>query len=104
MWSEADSKNWKRDGNELKSAKILLEEGCKNSSGLYTVQPVPIASPPGLTTIAFSLPNILRQWGGRIRELAMDSTCEFWVVLNERDILTPGQGILMVHDLNCSLY
>jgi hypothetical protein len=47
-------------------------------SGLYTVvEPIPIVEETGVTAIAFTLPEILRQWGGRIREIQLDSACEF---------------------------
>jgi hypothetical protein len=78
IWSKIDSQNWKRDEDELKSAKMLLEEARKpGKHGLYTVEPIPLHEEDGLTAIAFALPDILRKFGGRVRELSLDSTCEF---------------------------
>ncbi|KAJ7046237.1 hypothetical protein C8F04DRAFT_876143, partial [Mycena alexandri] len=34
---------------------------------------IPLPDVPGVTAIAFSLPNILREVGGRVRELSLDS-------------------------------
>jgi hypothetical protein len=63
---------------------MLLEEhrGDRTSggsfSGLYTVvEPIPIMEETGVTAIAFTLPEILRQWGGRIREIQLDSACKY---------------------------
>ena len=60
---------------------MLLEEHRVSDgilSGLCTeVELVPITEEAGVTAIAFTLPKILRQWGGRIREVQLDSACEF---------------------------
>lgn len=69
------STKWKRDEDEVKSARILLEEA-QASKGLYQVQEIPLPDIPGYTVLAFALPNVIRQWGGRVRELALDSACE----------------------------
>jgi hypothetical protein len=69
LWSDQTCKNWKRDPDEVKSAKILLDEASKpqlGQKGLYVVQPIPLHEEPGFTAIAFALPEVLRQWGGRI--------------------------------------
>jgi len=76
LWSDQTCKNWKRDPDEVKSAKILLDEASKpqlGQKGLYVVQPIPLHDEPGFTAIAFALPEVLWQWGGRIREVALDS-------------------------------
>jgi hypothetical protein len=63
---------------------MLLEEhrsmssSGSHGSGLYSVvEPIPIEEENGVTAIAFTLPEILRQWAGRIREIQLDSACEF---------------------------
>lgn len=48
------------------------------------VQPIPLHEEPGFTALAFSLPQILRQWGGRIREIALDSACECSLLFFEK--------------------
>ncbi|KAJ7348504.1 hypothetical protein DFH08DRAFT_633394, partial [Mycena albidolilacea] len=37
------------------------------------VEPIPLAPEHGFTAIAFALPKLLREVGGRIRELSLDS-------------------------------
>jgi len=79
LWSDITSKAWKRCDDEVQSAKVLLEEARKNDhekSGLYSAEPIPLAREDGVMAIAFALPDLLRQFGGRIRELALDSACE----------------------------
>jgi hypothetical protein len=79
LWSRLSSCTWKRDEDEVWSAWLLLKEFQKPSPDrLYTVEPIPVEDEEkGITVIAFALPENLRQWGGRIRELQMDSACEF---------------------------
>lgn len=81
LWSEQMSKKWKRDPDEVKSAKILIEEAAKDTSSMYCVENIPLHEEEGFTAIAFALPEMLRQWGGRIREIALDSTCKFNVII-----------------------
>ena len=84
LWSEHISKKWKRDEDEVKSAKILINKASSQqshengSSSLYTVTPVPLHDEPGFVAIAFVLQEVLRQWGGRIREISLDSACMFF--------------------------
>ena len=40
------------------------------------VQSIPVHNEDGFTAIAFSLPEILRKWGGQLRELSLDSACK----------------------------
>jgi hypothetical protein len=83
MWAETNSMEWKRDPDELKSAKNLLEEFTSSpnpSSGgkepLYNMEPIPLTPRPGFTAIAFALPKILHEVGGQVRELSLDSACK----------------------------
>ncbi|KAJ7575437.1 hypothetical protein C8J56DRAFT_801436 [Mycena floridula] len=82
LWAVQDRKRWKRDENELKSAKILLEEAAKLKDvprkGLCSVEPInlPTQEGDGFTALAFTLPETLRKFGGQVRELALDSACE----------------------------
>jgi hypothetical protein len=62
LWSDQTCKNWKRDPDEVKSTKILLDETSKpqlGQKGLYVVQPIPLHEEPGFTAIAFALPEVL---------------------------------------------
>lgn len=61
--------------NEVKSAQILLEEA-QAKPGLYTVEPIPLVPEAGVSALAFCLPGLLRQFGGRVREVALDSACK----------------------------
>lgn len=76
VWQRVSSTKWKRDEDEVKSAHILLEEAAQTSESLYQVHEIPLPEVEGYTVLAFALPNVLRQWGGRIRELALDSACK----------------------------
>ncbi|KAJ6563398.1 hypothetical protein DFH09DRAFT_1082448 [Mycena vulgaris] len=40
---------------------------------LYSVEPIRLTGEPGFTAIAFTLPQLLREVGGRVRELSLDS-------------------------------
>lgn len=75
LWSDHASQQWKRDADEVVSAKILIDEAAKDPSSLYTVESIPLHEEEGFTAIAFALPEMILQWGGRIREIALDSTC-----------------------------
>lgn len=78
MWSKITSETWKRDEDEVKSAKILIEEArMSGKHGMYTVEPIDLELEPGITAVAFALPDVLKQFGGRVRELSLDSACEF---------------------------
>lgn len=66
IWSNQTFKQWKLDLDEVKSAKILIDKVSKNVNSLYSVQSVFLHEEEGFTAIAFSLPDILHQWGGCI--------------------------------------
>jgi hypothetical protein len=73
---------------------MLLEEhrttgGSLSANGPYTVvENIPMEEETGVTAIAFTLPEILRQWGGRIREIQLDSACKF-----EQITTTPSNSL-----------
>lgn len=83
IWSELSSRKWKRDDDEVKSARILIEEAAKLKASpdqkqrLYEIDPIPLPqhNSDGFTALSWSLAPTLRQWGGKIREIALDSTC-----------------------------
>ncbi|KAG6825491.1 hypothetical protein H0H92_003572 [Tricholoma furcatifolium] len=78
MWHEHSSRKWKRNNNEVESAKILIQEARQDTqedlSNLYIVEPIALHTEEGFTALAFSLPAFLRQWGEKIREISLDST------------------------------
>lgn len=101
IWSKIDSKNWKWDENELKSAKILLEEAHKlGKHGLYTVEHIPLHEEDELTMIAFVLPDILWKFSGRLQELSLDLMCEF----NKKCLHTNKLLTFVVGNTNGSRY
>ncbi|KAF5330152.1 hypothetical protein D9611_010589 [Ephemerocybe angulata] len=78
LWRAEASTDWKRDEDELKSAQILLEEFSERTEsdknrGLYTVEPVKVHEEEGYSALAFTLPDLLRKWGGKIKEIQIDS-------------------------------
>ena len=77
MWLDIASTKWKQDEDEVKSAKVLLEEAWESGKhGLYTVEPIPLEEEAGFKAIAFTLPDLLRKFGGRVQELSLDSACK----------------------------
>lgn len=76
LWHDQKSKQWKLDPDEVKSARVLIEKASKDLKSLYRVDPIALPEEDGFTGLAFSLPEILQQWGGRIREISLDSTCK----------------------------
>ncbi|THU89116.1 hypothetical protein K435DRAFT_678583 [Dendrothele bispora CBS 962.96] len=70
---QVKKKQWKRDDDELKSAKILLKEHQEKKGNGYSVADVILPNIEGYSGVAFSLPDILAKWGGQVREVAMDS-------------------------------
>lgn len=81
MWREDTQTAWKRDDDEVKSARILLEEAAKRSEddkkrGLYSISQIDLPQEDGFTALAFTLPDLLNDWGGVIRELQLDSACK----------------------------
>ncbi|KAI0042579.1 hypothetical protein FA95DRAFT_1636386 [Auriscalpium vulgare] len=73
MWARLDGQKWKRDPDELKSARIILQEALEDGGHGYAVEEVPLTEEPGLVSISFVLPDLLRKWGGRVREISLDS-------------------------------
>lgn len=84
--SDTTSKQWKRDPDPLKSAQILINEASQPNAKhpSYQIESIPLHDEPGFTGIAFALPHILRKWGGRIREISLDSTCQYALQMSGR--------------------
>ncbi len=71
---------WKRDNDEIQSAKKLLEEFSQKDKGLpYHIKsiPMPDNADNGYMAIAFSMPNLICKWGGKIVEIVLDSMCMY---------------------------
>lgn len=74
LWSAAESKKWKRDEDEVASAKVLLKEWTGKVG--HRAEIIELKPEPGLIALAFVLPDLLEKWNDRIREVSMDSTCK----------------------------
>lgn len=48
----------------------------KDGTSPYEFDRVRIDAPEGYKTFAFVLPGVMANWGGRLREMAIDSTCK----------------------------
>ncbi|KZV79202.1 hypothetical protein EXIGLDRAFT_661315 [Exidia glandulosa HHB12029] len=76
-WAATDRLRWCRDTDQLKSARILLENGrTAGNLGMYAVHPIDMAPEEGFETLAWALPDVMKSWQGRIREVSMDSAWE----------------------------
>jgi hypothetical protein len=78
LWSDQNKKHWRRHDDEIESAKILIREAANlpNKNGLYSVEPIPLHEEAGFIAIGFALPELVRKWGGCIREISLDSACQ----------------------------
>lgn len=78
IWRAENSKAFKRDPDELKSAEILLKEASisGDEGNPYRVQPITLPQIDGFTALAFAMPGMVRKYGAKIRELSLDSACE----------------------------
>lgn len=66
------------DTDELASARKLLEKGLEPGGlGPHAVEEIPMTVPEGLSVLAFGIPSMAQKWVPRIREIAMDSACEW---------------------------
>ncbi|THV01356.1 hypothetical protein K435DRAFT_655572, partial [Dendrothele bispora CBS 962.96] len=72
--ANARRKQWYRDPDELKSAKILLEE---SKTSKYSIADVDLPEVDGFSGLAFSLPNVMLKFGCCVREVSLDSACKF---------------------------
>ena len=61
---------WRSNSDEVKSAHAIIAKSIDSSD---VVSPIPLPEILGFEALAFALPQILRQWGGRLREVALDS-------------------------------
>ncbi|KAJ7054819.1 hypothetical protein C8F01DRAFT_994868 [Mycena amicta] len=85
LWIKLNQQKWRRADDELESARLLINEAAINQlppdpsvnrPPLYRAENVDVPEMEGTKAIAFVLPEILWKWGGRVRELALDSTFE----------------------------
>ncbi|KAJ7936963.1 hypothetical protein B0H13DRAFT_1589238 [Mycena leptocephala] len=76
LWFKQQQAHWRQHEDELESAKMLLNDLKKNPAfSAYELEPIELPKlDDGYTAIAFTLPTLIRKWGGTIREVALDST------------------------------
>ncbi|KAJ7206101.1 hypothetical protein GGX14DRAFT_367487 [Mycena pura] len=72
QWYKQYQVNWRLHDDELKSAKMLLEELAAGST--HEVEVVHLPEKGSFHAVAFVLPSLLRKYGQKIREIALDST------------------------------
>ncbi|KAG8942368.1 hypothetical protein FRC03_003274 [Tulasnella sp. 419] len=92
LWHSTVQKQWTMDADELTSARKLILEKGKEPGGLgpFRFEEIPISAVAGFDVLAFSVPAILEQWKGRMREVLIDSCwgtnragCELFTLLGE---------------------
>jgi hypothetical protein len=50
--------------------------GAPGKQGPYTAMEIPLVDEEGYKAFAYVLPEVIAMYGGRIREILIDSTCE----------------------------
>ena len=79
------------------SAYKLLDEAREQGGlGSYCAQSIVLPTEEGFTALAWCLPGMHAQWGGRIHELALDSACVCSIEMND------GPAHMLVGDTNGS--
>ncbi|KAG8938810.1 hypothetical protein FRC04_007517 [Tulasnella sp. 424] len=68
-WSKANEGVWKLDEDQVKSAKLLVEQVAGKD-----LEIVALHAEPGMSAIAFSLKEPLEEWGEETAEIAFDGT------------------------------
>lgn len=111
------------DADEMESARKLLEMGSvPGGLGPYAFEAIEIPEPEGLSVLAMAIPAVGDKWGGRLREVAIDSTCKclegvqgaFLVLIRTpsfsrnqprgiRSIYPPWRGLWVGHTIRVSL-
>jgi hypothetical protein len=87
---KADQAKWKLKNDEVASAQKIIENASKEQIGTHQTEPfyqakaIPLPDIEGFTAIAFALPEPLRKFGGRIRELVADSACKIYFLLVQK--------------------
>ncbi|THU75484.1 hypothetical protein K435DRAFT_707083 [Dendrothele bispora CBS 962.96] len=74
--ANARRKQWFRDPDEFKSAKIILEESKTSKTSKtskYSIIEIDLPKVDGFSGLALSLPDVMLKFGGRIREISLDS-------------------------------
>ncbi|CAA7270392.1 unnamed protein product [Cyclocybe aegerita] len=84
-WRKGDNAKYRFNNNHLKSAELLLEDA-KKMKGLYRIEPISLPKCDSFQVIAFSLPELLTQWGGKIKETVLDSAFGYLLIQRDKDV------------------
>ena len=60
---------------EWESGLKLLEKASKDL-GPHPIERIELPDQPGYRAVAFCVPDLIKKWRGRIREILMDSACK----------------------------
>ena len=84
FWASLACAEYQLDPDQLTSARMLLEKAkIARQLGNYLAEPLTsFPEVPGFTVIAWALPEMLSQWGSRICEVSLDSTCKYHGVIH----------------------
>ena len=80
----------------VSACKLLDEAREEGGLGSYCAQSIILPTEEGFTALAWCLPGMHAQWGGRIPELALDSACLCSIEMNY------GPAHVLVGDTNGS--
>ncbi|KDQ14257.1 hypothetical protein BOTBODRAFT_110345 [Botryobasidium botryosum FD-172 SS1] len=74
LWYSLVRGRWSLDSDQVLSAEKLLERGEEAGGlGAYSFKRISLDIPDGYSAISFSIPEMIERWGGRLREVAIDS-------------------------------
>ncbi len=81
VWHNLNMKEWKLDPDPLISARKLLTNATnthvERSGDLPRVRTIEMSENEDYSCLAFSIPPILHDWSHRVKELVVDSACEY---------------------------
>jgi hypothetical protein len=80
VWHESNKKNWKLNEDPyLSSLELLSQANVDGGIGPRSckIRLIEIGANNSYKTLALSIPATLRSWGSQIRELVLDSACEY---------------------------
>ena len=68
---------YKMAENPMESVRKLFELNKEGKFGDYRVEEIELPKVVGYDGIAFMIPDLVKEWKGRMREFLMDSACRF---------------------------
>jgi len=83
IWQHVNQHKWHLDCDPVKSAQKVLEHAAGETliSGSPWVTTIPIKNQEYYEGLTFAVLDILWKWGSHIREVLMDSSCKFKIIL-----------------------